>query len=210
MSPVQEPPGGGKGPWVRREGSAPDRGYPVRFGPGSAPGATPGPTTSAPPTDSDKVVRPSPKFFVSAAGSSPAKRQNSLLVFAIVLGAGVLAFAALRAAHGPDPHFAKAQRIIADYELGREENVRDYEDPAYQQALTELGLVAADSTSADPAGRLAADIRRWIDEQRARVAARESEFAKIRERNRARNQEMARRQEVAVPIPKHTPECEEH
>lgn len=131
------------------------------------------------------------------------KFGSVLVVAAVLVLAGAVVYGALHERGAPDRHYLRAEHLVSRYETGREADVRDYEDPAYREALSELVLVAPGSVSADAAARMASEIERKLAAQRTRVRARSLELAQRQERRRRRDDEFfraQRRSRLAPPI----------
>ena len=106
-------------------------------------------------------------------------------------------------------HSLAAREMMTDHEMGRQPESIDYDHPVYQNALDELGKVPAESSYADRAARLAAEIRAKIVAYHRRREAFRVELEKNRNRTLARRRtflENQRRQRLE-PEPSYQ-ECE--
>ena len=96
----------------------------------------------------------------SGAGSKPGNFLK-LLVLTVAILLALTAVQIFRSASKrPDPHFVAAQKMVNDYELGREQASRNYRHPVYRKALSRLKRVNLRSISAEPAAELRARIER--------------------------------------------------
>jgi len=129
-------------------------------------------------------------------------------IMLVVVGA---AFAVFSQRNAPDPHLVRAKEVVARYEQGKPPEAIDYDSPSYAEALGELALVERDSKWAQEADDLAAEIRRKIAEQQARVRARNAEMQASQERQQQRDEEFFRVQRMEPPHDPNAPEpeCEE-
>jgi hypothetical protein len=101
------------------------------------------------------------------------------LAVALVVLCGALGWAAVtNRREAEDPHLATARRLVARYEEGRAETARDYESPAYVEALAALARVPAGSAAYPEAAALAQKIRARVSAQRDRARARQAELAR--------------------------------
>lgn len=108
----------------------------------------------------------------SASGSPGLWIVLGILALLTVTGLGIMSLRGNR----PDPHFLEAQKMLRDYELGKEPSQLDYQDPAYPAALAELGLVRPGSVSAEPARQLASDLNGKILAFREGLKRRQAEM----------------------------------
>ena len=185
----------------------------VRFKPASEARAASSPTSAAPGSAGAPASGRSAKPRVSVTSMPPARSASfrpalvlTILVFAALLAAGWHSLG-----QRPDPHFEKATKILSDYERGLAEEARNYNNAVYEQALTELSLVAPKSISFPEAQALRDDI----------VARRESFFVRLREsirensvreaRDSDKKAELAARRAHSRMHPQVVyPECDDH
>lgn len=192
FTPNSEARAGAKGP-------SPMSGSPTSAAPGFAKGAP--------------AAGPSAKPRVSVTPLPPEKSRSfrPALALTILVFAGLLAAGWHSLGQRPDPHFEKATKILNDYERGLAEEARNYNNDVYEQALTELKLVAPKSISFPEAQALRDDI----------VARRESFFVRLREsirensvreaRDSEKRAELAARRAHSRMHPQVVfPECDEH
>lgn len=132
------------------------------------------------------------------AGTSSSARLKGLVFLAL---AGLVAYGALSMTwRGEDTHFVQAKRILRDYELGKDPEMLNYEDPAYPSALAELALVDAGSSSAEPARVLAIDINAKVQSFRERVKSEAIQRVRDKEAEEARNAAVLRAQMTTTGI----------
>jgi len=165
-----------------------------------------------PTEETPKYARFARKRVAARQSASPRQRGGprwGVWVAAAAMLAAV-GYAAINTAARADPHFTRAREIVDRYERGRPEASRNYNGPAYDQALEELAQVAPRSVSADPARKMARDIedrRHALGERKQAQAAR---LAVAQEKRKQRQGiEFARREDqLANPVTEF-PECDE-
>ena len=99
-----------------------------------------------------------PARSAGAAAARDTILKTWIGIVAIVALTALVGFAVLSWRSQTDPHFVKAQKIVRDYELGKDPQTLNYDDPSYQEALAELGMVEAKSPSFPDAQKLSAHI----------------------------------------------------
>lgn len=124
-------------------------------------------------------------------------------IFLIVVGS---AFAVFSGRETPDPHLLRARELVTKYEQGKPEATRDYEDPAYEQAIAELAMVERTSRAAREADVLAADLRARRQAQLERVRVREAATQAASERQQRRDEEFFRAQRMERGNPSPSPD----
>jgi len=137
------------------------------------------------------------------------RARPGLLLAVLLLGGGAVSWAVISRPAAADPHYVKARKLVTDHERGREPATLDYEAVPYEEALAELTQVPAASVSAEPAERLAGDIRAKQAAQRERLRVRRQDMETRQEMRRQRDEAFFEAQRRARLNPKTSyPECE--
>jgi hypothetical protein len=132
------------------------------------------------------------------------------LAIGFIALAGVLSMALRAHSRAEDANFVSARDGVAQYELGRSENERNYDDPIYEDALASLARVEPGSNSAGAAQTLSDDIKHKRDLFRQRIRKREEVQAEVQQEVVDRDRESIAAHQVSLLTPKKEfPECKE-
>lgn len=142
-----------------------------------------GSSTATPPERTPTV-----SFQVTAAGQATSSGWRTWLgLVGIVAATVALGHAASSWRHREDPHFVNARKIIRAYELGKDPQTLNYDEPSYQEALAELALVAESSISFPDAQSLFAEISQRIARFRERLKMQQVRMKESRARDQMRD-----------------------
>jgi hypothetical protein len=136
------------------------------------------------------------------------KLKLSIAVGLIALVA-LFSYAFVLKGNAPDKHYLNAVKWIEDYEYGKIEDSLNYGHPVYMRAVEELGLVAADSISAEEAGQFKADLEVKMQRFHEELRAAEERMARNKQINKRRNEGLfqAQARDRLQPVESY-PECE--
>ena len=151
------------------------------------------PPTGGTPRAAAEVAEPESK---TAASSEPAAPRAAKFVIrrapenspvpwqAWVALAVVLVFFGWKMIHRADPHYLRAQRLVADFERGKTPEGINYQDPVYDEALDHLRSVSIASGSTAAATTMSNEIldkkkafARRLKEAQARMDAERDDHA---------------------------------
>ncbi len=136
------------------------------------------PTVNQRPPRPGSAVRPQGQRGYSARpGGESGGPGLKLAVAGTLLAMAALGYSFWAREPEQDPNFVRARDAVATYELGKDEDARNYDDPVYPEALTTLARVAPDSISAQPAEQLAVRIRQSVDLFHQRLKAGRDDMA---------------------------------
>lgn len=143
------------------------------------------------PEDSAPPAAKAPAKFVIR----PAAPPKSIPWPAWAVLAAVLLGFSWKMMHRPDPEFLRAQRMVADFERGKDADSINYKDPVYDDALEHLRAVAPVSGSAGDAARMSVDILRKRKAFEARLVASQAQIDKALADQAARTEAVLRGQQ---------------